>query len=192
MYCLFEGVDTCGKTTQIELLRQSFPDAVITKEPGGTPLGRTLRSLILHEGVRSYRSELFLFLADRAEHYQEVIAPNKEKLILSDRGFVSGIAYALANHPDLKIDFLIEQNLFALEGTLPDRIFLFKTTASLIAERLESKSEDRIERRGIDYLLRVQELMETVVQKMALPYLMIDASESIETIHQHIIKGLHP
>ncbi len=189
MYIVFEGVDTSGKTTQIELLKNSFPDAIYTKEPGGTSIGQDLRDIILHKGLSSFRAELFLFLADRAEHYKEVIEPNKNKLIISDRGFISGIAYALTNHPKLKLDFLLDLNRFALEDTLPDRVILFKTTKELIIKRINKKEKDSIEKRGLEYLLKVQENMIKVLENLRLNYTLIDSSNSIENIHKQI-KGL--
>ena len=78
MYILFEGIDTCGKSTQIELLAQKFEDIVVTKEPGGTAFGVKAREILLSDSLASKRAELLLFLADRAEHYEEVIKPNKE------------------------------------------------------------------------------------------------------------------
>ena len=189
MYIVFEGVDTSGKTTQIELLKNSFPDAIYTKEPGGTSIGQDLRDIILHKGLSSFRAELFLFLADRAEHYKEVIEPNKDKLIISDRGFISGIAYALTNHPKLKLDFLLDLNRFALEDTLPDRVILFKITKELIIKRMNKKEKDSIEKRGLEYLLKVQENMIKVLENLRLNYTLIDSSNSIENIHKQI-KGL--
>ena len=186
MYILFEGVDTSGKTTQIELLKKVYPDAIYTKEPGGTSTGLELRSLLLDKGLKSYVAEMYLFLADRAEHYQEVIKPNREKLIISDRGFVSGIAYALTNHPDLDINFLLDLNRFALEGDFPDKVFLFKTTKELILSRMSEKSEDAIEKRGIEYLLKVQENMQKVLETLDVEYHLIDSSKSIEDIEKEI------
>jgi len=61
MYILFEGVDTSGKTTQIELLKKVYPDAIYTKEPGGTSIGLELRSLLLDRGLKSYIAEMYLF-----------------------------------------------------------------------------------------------------------------------------------
>jgi dTMP kinase len=189
MYLIFEGVDTCGKSTQVSLLKEAFPDAIVTKEPGGTKLGGEIRRLILHEGVANHKTELFLFLADRAEHYHEVIAPNRERLIISDRGFISGIAYALANHPEYDLDFLLELNRFALDDTLPDLVILLKTDEKLIRQRMGQKREDMIEKRGIDYLLQVQQNMIDILKKLNIKYHIYDASESIESIHQQI-KGL--
>ena len=91
MYILFEGIDTCGKSTQIELLAQTDPTLITTHEPGGTAFGKQAREILLSDSLSSKRAELLLFLADRAEHYEEIIKPNKNKTIISDRGFLSGI-----------------------------------------------------------------------------------------------------
>ncbi len=189
MYLIFEGVDTSGKSTQAALLKESCPDAVLTREPGGTKLGTEIRRLILHEGVQNHKTELFLFLADRAEHYAEVIAPNRDRLVISDRGFISGIAYAMANHPEYRLDFLLDLNRFALDDTLPDLVILLKTDEALIRRRMGEKAEDMIEKRGIDYLLQVQQNMIDILKKINIKYHIYDASEPIESIH-HKIKGL--
>ncbi len=189
MYILFEGVDTSGKTTQIELLKKVYPNAIYTKEPGGTPLGYELRNILLHRGLNSFQAEMFLFLADRAEHYENIIKPNIDKLIISDRGFISGIAYAITNHPQLDISFLLNLNRFALENTLPNLVILFKTNQALIKQRMGEKKEDSIEKRGLDYLLKVQENMIKVLKNLDINYTIIDSSNSIENIQQQI-KGL--
>jgi dTMP kinase len=186
MYILFEGVDTSGKSTQATLLQNYLKDSILTKEPGGTKLGLTIRDLVLHQGVGSHKSELFLFLADRSEHFKEVILPNLDKSIISDRGLVSGISYALANHKDYDLDFLIDLNSFALDGTLPDKIVLLKTDKELIKSRMSDKKEDMIEKRGIDYLLKIQDLMIKVIEKLDVDFIILDANESIETLHKKI------
>jgi dTMP kinase len=184
MYLILEGVDTSGKSTQLELLKQTYPDAKFTKEPGGTNLGTKIREIILHDGVQNHKSELFLFLADRAEHYEMVIKPNKN--IISDRGFISGIAYALANHNDYTLEFLASLNSFALDDMKPDFVILLKTNEELIKNRMQQKSEDMIEKRGIDYLLKVQSLMEDILIELEINHVVIDASNSIDDIHNKI------
>ncbi len=186
MYVVFEGVDTSGKSTQLDLLHAHFPDAIKTKEPGGTVLGMTLRELILHKGVNNHKTELFLFLADRAEHYKDIIEPSYDKMILSDRGLISGIAYALANHKSYEMDFLIRLNRFALDETLPDKVVLLLTNETLIKERLGEKNADFIEKRGIAYLLKIQTIMIDVLEALAIDYITIDASKTRELIHQEI------
>ncbi len=187
MYVIFEGIDTTGKSTQVELFKNNFENVVAIREPGGTKLGEKLREIILQsEHDISFNAELFLFLADRAQNFEENIKNSKEKIIISDRGMISGISYALANHPTLDKDFLILINKFALEGNLPDKVVLFKTSKELIIQRLASKSHDNIELRGIDYLLKVQDLMIDVLNSIPVKVLVIDASKSIEDIHNTI------
>jgi len=101
MYTLLEGIDRSGKSTQIKLLKREFPKAIFTKEPGGTPLGQKIRSILLHSNQKpASLAEVFLFLADRNEHINKVIKPNLDRLIISDRGFISGIAYGVARGLD--------------------------------------------------------------------------------------------
>ena len=78
MYVVIEGIDTAGKSTQLEILKNKFPNAIFTKEPGGTALGIKLREMILNGEPSSKTAEMFLFLADRAEHTQEIILKNKK------------------------------------------------------------------------------------------------------------------
>ena len=185
MYVLFEGIDTCGKSTQIDLIAQKHPEIIITHEPGGTPFGKKAREILLSDSLASKRAELLLFLADRAEHYQEVIFPNRDKVVISDRGFLSGIGYALANG-DFDFDELVNLNRFALEGDFPDKIILFLTDMKTLEERTSAKSLDGIELRGLEYLLKVQEHMKQTILKLDIPHLFVDATEDIETIHTQI------
>ena len=61
MYILFEGIDTCGKSTQIDILKTKYPDIITTKEPGGTPFGLKAREILLGDTLESKRAELLLF-----------------------------------------------------------------------------------------------------------------------------------
>jgi len=192
MYVLFEGIDTCGKTTQLEKLKSIYPNAVFTKEPGGTQFGVEARKILLADKLQSKRAELLLFLADRAEHYAQIIKENDKSLILSDRGFLSGMAYALAND-DFDFDYLISLNQFALENHFPDLIILFMTTLETVQERMQSRNEaaDGIELRGLQYLLSVQEQMHKSLEKLSIPYLLVDATKDIDEIHHEIIKKIN-
>ena len=185
MYILFEGIDTCGKTTQIELIARKHPEIILTHEPGGTAFGKKARKILLDDGLSSKRAELLLFLADRAEHYEEIIKPNRNKTIISDRGFLSGIGYALANG-DFDFDELLMLNRFALQGDLPDKIILFVTDMTTLRERTSQKSLDGIEQRGLEYLIEVQQHMLESLQKLDIDHLIIDATEEIETIQEKI------
>ena len=94
MYAVIEGIDTAGKSTQLEILSKKYSDAIFTKEPGGTEVGLKLREMALNGEAKSKIAEMFLFLADRAEHIEEIIKPNSENMVISDRSVISGIAYA--------------------------------------------------------------------------------------------------
>jgi len=189
MYALFEGIDTCGKSTQIALLKEKHPEIITTYEPGGTTFGKQAREILLSDSLRSKRAELLLFLADRAEHYEEVVAPNKDRLVISDRGFISGLGYALANG-DFDFDELVSLNRFALQGHFPDRIILFLTDMETLQARTSQKRLDGIELRGLEYLLRVQEHMKESILRLNIPHLFINATDSIENIHQAILTYL--
>ena len=182
MYILFEGIDGAGKSTQIARLAAAFPQAIVTKEPGGTKLGENLREILLKENDLDKRAEILLFLADRAEHFGKIIKPNLDKMILSDRGFVSGMAYALAGG-NFSFEELLSLNKFALQGNFPQKIVFFKADESTLRSRLNSRAQvDGIEARGFGYLLKVQDAMEEILQKLDARYVTIDAAWDEEKI----------
>jgi len=189
MYILFEGIDTCGKSTQIELLAKKYTEIIVTQEPGGTAFGKKAREILLSDSLASKRAELLLFLADRAEHYEEVIEPNRNRIVVSDRGFISGIGYALANG-DFDFEELVKLNKFALKDHFPDRVILFTTNMETLKKRTSEKNLDGIELRGLEYLLTVQGHMRESIIRLGIPHLFIDATDSIENIHQAILTYL--
>jgi len=189
MYILFEGIDTCGKSTQVELIAQKLDNVIVTKEPGGTEFGKQAREILLKDSLSSKRAELLLFLADRAEHYRQVVKTNQDKIIISDRGFLSGIGYALANG-DFEFDYLVELNRFALEGNFPDLIILFLIDIETLKERTSQKNLDGIELRGLEYLISVQTHMKESLERLDIPYLLIDSTKSIENISNTILNRI--
>jgi dTMP kinase len=182
MYVVIEGIDTAGKSTQLDILSKKFNDAIFTKEPGATKLGAKLREMALNGEAQSKVAEMFLFLADRAEHIEEVIKPNKDKMIISDRSVISGIAYA----SNLPIEIVTTLNLIATENTLPSHTILLELSKEELTNRLSNKSNDSIESRGIDYLIDIQNRMKKTIEMLDLNYIFIDASLSIEEIAKRI------
>ncbi len=185
MYIVVEGIDTCGKSTQIELLSSTYPQAIITKEPGATELGAKIRELVLFSDGLCSVTELLLFLADRSNHVSSIIQPNLGKLIISDRSLISGMAYALASN---KFDFewLETLNRFAMQDIMPDAIILFQIQEETLIERLGGKNHDVIEQRGIEYMLNVQKQLVYVAEKLGINTLFIKAEDSIEEIQKQI------
>ncbi len=186
MYIALEGIDTAGKSTQIALLRTAFPDAVITKEPGGTPAGLKIRDIVLHHELHSSKAEFLLFLADRAEHMTQIIEPNREKLIISDRSVISGIAYALVKG-DISTTALLHMNRFATGGVYPETVFLLRLTPEELTYRLSQKKLDGIEARGTTYLLEIQEALVEAAKLLEIKLITINASDTIDAINRSII-----
>ncbi len=184
MYIAFEGVDTCGKTTQIELLKRAYPDFVYTKEPGGTELGKKVRKLALYHPNIDEKSRFFLFLADRAEHMAKIVHPNLERTIVSDRSIVSGLAYS----PPKNFEQAKSMSLFAVDNILPNLVIILWLDEATMSSRLSLKKADEIEKQGIQKLLAIQERMPQICENLGIKYEKIDGSKTIEDIH-NIVKA---
>jgi dTMP kinase len=182
MYIVIEGIDTAGKSTQLNILKQKYPNAIFTKEPGATKIGAELREMVLSGQAKSKVAEMLLFLADRAEHIEEVVLPNIDKTIISDRSLVSGVAYAST----FSLEKVIELNLLAISNTLPTHAILLELSKEELKKRLKDKENDSIESRGIDYLLNIQNRLKETLVKLNINYIAIDASNSITDIAKEI------
>lgn len=189
MYIAIEGIDTAGKSTQIDLLSKKFPDAIITKEPGATKIGKEIREMVLSARAKSKKAEFLLFLADRAEHIHEVIEPNLHKMIISDRSVVSGVAYALVQH-NIDKKSILELNKFATSSIMPKKVFLLRLTKEELEFRLSQKKLDGIELRGSQYLLDIQDAMIESCKLLNIELVEIDATNSIEKISKEILTQL--
>jgi dTMP kinase len=149
VFVTFEGLDGSGKSTQAGLLtgalRAEGREVVATREPGGTPLGEQVRELLLNGQDMSAWAEAALFAAARAELVERVIAPALDdgKDVVCDRYIDSSLAYqGIARN--LGVERVLELNLYATGGLLPDRTFLVLVDPETALAR--SKSDDRIER----------------------------------------------
>lgn len=188
MYVVFEGIDGVGKSTQIELLKAVYPHAVFSYEPGATRLGAHLRELLLEKDAKfSKRAEILLFLADRAEHYEQILRANADKLIIADRSFISGIAYA---NKSFEFERLLSLNAFALNEFFPQKCVFLKADEALLKERFAAKGLDKIEQRGTGYFMSVQNALEECLalleKKLNLRVLTLDARESVAHLHEQI------
>ena len=160
VFVTFEGLDGSGKTTQarllVEALRGEGRDVVLVREPGGTELGEQIRSLLLDSARVTPWAEAALFAAARAELVEEVIAPALQagRDVVCDRYIDSSLAYqGLAR--DLGVDRILELNLQATRGLLPDRTFLVLVDPQVA--RARTSQSDRIEREGDDFARAVDE-----------------------------------
>jgi dTMP kinase len=153
MFISFEGLDGCGKTTQVELLEAFLEmrdvEVVGTREPGGTELGETLRAIVLHGQKISPWAEVAIFAAARAELVEQVIEPALKRgaTVISDRFVDSSLVYQGVAR-GLGIENVLQVNLLATKGLIPDRTFLLlvdeKLSEARVGEerdRMESESE---------------------------------------------------
>ncbi len=184
MYVVLEGVDGAGKSTQVGLLKDRFKNALVTKEPGGTRIGESLRRIALNENI-SELARAFLFLSDRAEHVESVIKPalKEKKLIISDRSLISGMAYSEFSS--------LELNLLATQSVLPEKIILLVIDEEGLKQRLSLKSLDKIENQGIETLLTIQQKLKThaylLKEKFGCEVLELDAQKSVGDLHRQIV-----
>ncbi|MFA7353716.1 MAG: dTMP kinase [Sulfurimonadaceae bacterium] len=189
MYIAIEGIDTAGKSTQIERLRNHFPEAIITKEPGGTEAGKEIREIVSSAKTKSKKAEFLLFLADRAEHMKEVVEPNLEKMIISDRSVVSGVAYALTQG-EISETAILHLNRFATGGIYPQKVFLLSLTKEELSFRLSQKKLDSIELRGEEYLLKIQEALITAANLLNIELVVIDSTKKMDEITKEILDNI--
>jgi dTMP kinase len=158
MFVTFEGLDGSGKSTQAELLRARLEadgvDVVSTREPGGTELGEGIRDLVLHGGHVGPWAEALLYVAARAELVHEVIRPALERgaAVICDRYIDSSIAYQGVGR-ELGLDRMLDLNLAAVGGLLPDRTFLLELDPGQVPSRIR-RHFDRLEREGDDFRAR--------------------------------------
>jgi len=150
MFVSFEGLDGSGKTTQVERLRASLEadgrEVVTAREPGGTALGEQLRALVLHGREMTPWAEALLYAAARAELVAQVIEPaiTRGADVLLDRYFDSSVAYQGIGR-GLGLHEVLELNLLAVRGCVPDRTFVLAVDTARSLERVGG-SPDRIER----------------------------------------------
>ena len=154
MFITFEGLDGSGKSTQAELLAKALlqegRDVVMTREPGGTPLGEQVRAILLDGYDMSPWAEAALFAAARAELVERVIAPalRSGRDVVCDRYIDSSLAYQGIARA-LGVERVLELNLNATRGVLPDRTILVLVDPRTALNR--TTSYDRIERESADF-----------------------------------------
>lgn len=192
LFITFEGPDGSGKTTQIENIKSFLSakgyQAIVTREPGGTPISEIIRQIILDKNntEMDYMTEALLYAAARAQHVSQVIKPALEqgKTVICDRFMDSSIVYQ--GYGRKLGDSVRIINEFAVRGCLPDITFLLKVDPSVGKERIKEEEQDRLELERMEYHNEVykgyMELEELYPDRI----IGIDASGSIAEISEKI------
>ncbi len=194
-YVVLDGPDGCGKSTQAALLvarlRSSGHAVLHLREPGSTPVGELLRSLLLDNEVRlDPLSEALLFTAARAELVRQVIAPalHRGEVVVVERCFVSTIAYQCSVHPQaVDRDFVLEITRRAHGATMPDAIFVLDVPVEVAVARRTGRRGDRFEERGVFFHQAVRDAYLDYARTDGTCQV-LDASHGTEGVHQELAR----
>lgn len=203
LFITFEGIEGCGKTTQIGLLT-SFLKSIdrpflLTREPGGTELGEKIRKILLStENIKiEPMAELFLYATARIQHYHQIIKPalSEGKTVLCDRFSDATLAYQGYGR-GLDLAWIEEIHARAVENVKPNLTFLLDLPVEVglkrALKRMESHKvkEDRFEREALDFHRRVREGYLILARRDPQRIILLDGMKDEQTLHQEIVSHL--
>lgn len=195
MFITFEGADGCGKTTQqmlaADYLESKGYEVLITREPGAKGLGEDIRKILLdYKGPVSERCESLLFLADRAQHVDNMILPAIEKgqIVLCDRYTDSTVAYQGYGRQQ-NLERIKKLNDFATNLLKPDLTFVFDIDVETSMQRV-GKEKDRMESEGKEFHNRVRNGYLKLAEEEPNRIKVLDAAKSIDEIHEEVVNIL--
>ncbi len=201
-FITFEGIDGCGKSTQLRLLASELRvrgvTVVTTREPGGTPLGQRLRAALLdvQEQVDPL-AELLVFAADRAQHVRKHLRPSLDanQVVLSDRYSDATVAYQGAGR-GFEPKLIQEIVQLATDGLRPDLTLLFDLSVAESAvrtrRRVESKRTDRLDIEDAEFHTRVRNAYQEIAAAEPERVRVIDGSGSIQETHGVVMEIVMP
>jgi len=199
-FITFEGIDGSGKSTQINLLKEMLTrenhEVEITREPGGSSLGKEIRNILLNPALPDppgQLSEIFLFMADRAHHVNGVIKPAlaAQKIVICDRFTDSTLVYQGYGR-NFPLDELEHLNSLATDGLEPNLTIILDLPPNQADNRLEktsnefSENRDRLEQEAADFHTRVRNGYLDLVRRFPQRIHAISAELNIEEIHKQI------
>jgi len=192
-YVAFEGVEGCGKSTHVTRLAAHL-GAVVTREPGGTPIGATLRAMMADPANThlSPRAEALMMAADRAQHLREVVLPALEsgRHVVSDRSVYSSLAYQGYGR-GLDLGILRAFNEFAIGSRWPDLVVYIRIDIEVVRRRLAKRETDRFEREDDGFFRRIIQGFDTLAAAEPDRWLVVDGmppKDELELVIRHGVK----
>lgn len=199
LFITFEGIEGCGKSTQIRWLADALTkqnhSVFVTREPGGPKIGEAIRILLLNPQFKEMTpmTELLLYVASRAQHVVEVILPKiaQGTSVISDRYWDSTIAYQGAARA-IPADKIEQLHQIAINNYKPDLTFLLDLPVAEGLRRIQKRKQiDRLEQEDVPFHERVREGYLALAAREAGRIKVINGAESIEKIHQEIVHYVH-
>ena len=191
LFITFEGIDGCGKSTQLNLLAEYLKsknlEVIITREPGAVGLGEKIREILLnYDGEVSSNCEAFLFLADRAQHVDMLIKPaiDSGKIVLCDRHTDSTIAYQGYGR-GVDLNQIKTLNEIATSGLKPDLTFVFDVDVKTALSRV-GKTQDRMESSGLEFFEKTRRGYLEIAKQESERVKVINSNDSIENIFEQV------
>ncbi len=195
MFISFEGLDGSGKSTQAKLLQARLEadgeQVVATREPGGTELGERIRDLLLHGGYVAPWAEALLYAASRAQHVDEVIRPALERgaSVVCDRYIDSSVAYQGVAR-GLGLERVLDLNVTAVGGLMPDRTFLLQIDPADVPNRLGG-NHDRLEREGDAFRALAASAYRDLAARFPERIVILDGTRDAEDLAEYVYRELH-
>lgn len=193
LFITFEGADGCGKTTQLNLLKDYLENkgykVVITREPGAKGLGEKIREILLnYDGEVSNRCESFLFLADRAQNIDIIVKPaiGEGKIVLCDRHTDSTVAYQGYGR-GLDIEQINMLNRIATNNIKPDLTLVFDVDIETSMKRVGNQ-QDRMEKSGKEFFNKVRNGYLELAKQEPDRIKVIDTAKSITEVQKDVTK----
>ena len=192
----FEGIDACGKSTQVKLLlnqmNKSSNNTILVREPGGSTISERIREILLDKNLyeMSDRTEALLMTASRSQLTYEKILENlnRGKNVISDRFSDSTLAYQGGGR-DIDFEWLVKLNKFATFDLDPDITFLIDLHPAE-AQKRKNIQQDRIEVAGLDFQIKVRDSYLEIAKRFQDRIVLIDGHNDINTINKKIVDEL--
>ena len=194
LFIAFEGGDGAGKSTQVALLREALEAAgrtvTVTRQPGGTTLGREIRDLVLHGDHVAPRAEALLFAADKAHHVDQLIKPalDRGEVVLTDRYTDSSVAYQGAGR-DLGAQEIHDLNMWAVDDLVPDLTVVVDVSAQE-GRRRRGDVHDRLEAEEDTFHEAIRAHYLAMAQGNPQRYVVVDGTLSPDEIHARVVERL--